>query len=288
VTPREPDRFEAKARELVHRVDGMTYGHSDDDRAAVVAAALRAAAFAPLGDNHHNAAACPYCGDLLSREKVKAESSALERAAQEVERCGFDNPKETAEAIRSLIPPAAAHAAGPCLAECASRMPDYSNHVCTRWKGHAGPHGESDVEWTDKTTVPAAETGKAPAPWRVGSHYGIHVYEDQRPVATFHREEDAPLRGCGERRPDRGESLMPREVTRMRDGFKVGDRVRWSLEGQQANLPGAGTGRVTGFGYRPGMLIVRPDGRKTASAYAIEFWELEKPEGGEEVDGDVP
>ena len=27
--------------------------------------------------------------------------------------------------------------------------------------------------------------------WRVGRHYGIHVYEGNRPVATFHREEDA-------------------------------------------------------------------------------------------------
>lgn len=28
-------------------------------------------------------------------------------------------------------------------------------------------------------------------PWRVGQHYGIHVYEGDRPVATFHRAEDA-------------------------------------------------------------------------------------------------
>lgn len=28
-------------------------------------------------------------------------------------------------------------------------------------------------------------------PWRVGRHYGIHVYEGDRPVATFHRVEDA-------------------------------------------------------------------------------------------------
>ncbi|KAA2211669.1 hypothetical protein [Teichococcus oryzae] len=27
--------------------------------------------------------------------------------------------------------------------------------------------------------------------WRVGRHYGIHVYEGQRPVATFHWEDDA-------------------------------------------------------------------------------------------------
>lgn len=27
--------------------------------------------------------------------------------------------------------------------------------------------------------------------WRVGSHYGIHVYEGDRPVATFHDAADA-------------------------------------------------------------------------------------------------
>lgn len=27
--------------------------------------------------------------------------------------------------------------------------------------------------------------------WRVGKHYGIHVYDGDRPVATFHLEEDA-------------------------------------------------------------------------------------------------
>ncbi len=48
-----------------------------------------------------------------------------------------------------------------------------------------------------------AEEHRAPRPWRVGTHYGIHVYEesdtssrqeksgDDRPVATFHRAEDA-------------------------------------------------------------------------------------------------
>jgi hypothetical protein len=29
------------------------------------------------------------------------------------------------------------------------------------------------------------------AAWRVGRHYNIHVYEGDRPVATFFREEDA-------------------------------------------------------------------------------------------------
>lgn len=29
------------------------------------------------------------------------------------------------------------------------------------------------------------------AKWRVGSHYGVHVYEGDRPVATFFQAEDA-------------------------------------------------------------------------------------------------
>jgi hypothetical protein len=27
--------------------------------------------------------------------------------------------------------------------------------------------------------------------WRTGRHYGIHIYEDDRPVATFHDPADA-------------------------------------------------------------------------------------------------
>ena len=30
-------------------------------------------------------------------------------------------------------------------------------------------------------------------PWRVGEHYAIHVYEGDRPVATFHRAMDAEI-----------------------------------------------------------------------------------------------
>ena len=28
-------------------------------------------------------------------------------------------------------------------------------------------------------------------PWRIGKHYGIHVYQGDRPVATFHDPSDA-------------------------------------------------------------------------------------------------
>ena len=38
---------------------------------------------------------------------------------------------------------------------------------------------------------PAPSAGQDTEPWRVGKHYGIHVYEGDRPVATFHRPEDA-------------------------------------------------------------------------------------------------
>lgn len=43
---------------------------------------------------------------------------------------------------------------------------------------------------TDHTT-PAGSRDDQPGTWRVGTHYGIHVYESERPVATFHRAEDA-------------------------------------------------------------------------------------------------
>ncbi len=33
--------------------------------------------------------------------------------------------------------------------------------------------------------------GTGPERWRVGAHYGIHVYAGDVPVATFHRAEDA-------------------------------------------------------------------------------------------------
>lgn len=39
----------------------------------------------------------------------------------------------------------------------------------------------------------AGKLGEAlsPEPWRLGRHYPIHVYQGDRPVATFFREEDA-------------------------------------------------------------------------------------------------
>lgn len=35
------------------------------------------------------------------------------------------------------------------------------------------------------------EHNAPPGEWRVGQHYGIHVYEGDRPVATFHDAADA-------------------------------------------------------------------------------------------------
>ncbi len=39
--------------------------------------------------------------------------------------------------------------------------------------------------------------------WRVGRHYGIHVYEGDRPVATFHDADEARL-AVGAVNRDRG------------------------------------------------------------------------------------
>lgn len=52
-----------------------------------------------------------------------------------------------------------------------------------------------DAARTDATTVLRAAlphlTAAPASSWRVGSHYGIHVYEGDRPVATFHTVADA-------------------------------------------------------------------------------------------------
>lgn len=44
---------------------------------------------------------------------------------------------------------------------------------------------------SDFSTQELAVTAPSRPIWRVGRHYGIHVYEGDRPVATFFREEDA-------------------------------------------------------------------------------------------------
>ena len=48
---------------------------------------------------------------------------------------------------------------------------------------------------TDPTLTPdpspSPEVDRAQRPWRVGVHYGIHVYAGDRPVATFHNAYDA-------------------------------------------------------------------------------------------------
>ena len=107
-----------------------------------------------------------------------------------------------------------------------------------------------DVDrWRDKPTehmpvAPAPDQDDEPEQWRVGEHYGIHVYEvgevwnhdevdvgekaDDRPVATFHRPADAAL---AVERVNAHAALTARaeqaeaEVARLRD--EVADEMRW-------------------------------------------------------------
>lgn len=49
-------------------------------------------------------------------------------------------------------------------------------------------------------------------PWRQGRHYPIHVYEGDRPVATFLREEDARL-ACAAVDPQTALDLLALQLT---------------------------------------------------------------------------
>lgn len=55
------------------------------------------------------------------------------------------------------------------------------------------PHEGCDPSRMDDATPPCPvhDRPRSPSPWRVGQHYGIHVYEGDRPVATFHDADDA-------------------------------------------------------------------------------------------------
>ena len=58
------------------------------------------------------------------------------------------------------------------------------------WRGR--PH---DLRERLPLALAAADALAPPAPdvrpWRVGTHYGIHVYDGERPVATFFRAGEA-------------------------------------------------------------------------------------------------
>lgn len=71
--------------------------------------------FSPIGDNHHNAAACPYCGDLLTRAEERGRRSGVESAQLAVDAvvavCDSQQDVQyrngalmAAEAVRKLAP----------------------------------------------------------------------------------------------------------------------------------------------------------------------------------------
>jgi hypothetical protein len=77
-------QYQATARDLSKDVaqEGPVFEFLDD--LAVVSDEFERAflyeRFSPLGDNHHNAAACPHCGDLLGKVE-DAYARVCERAA---------------------------------------------------------------------------------------------------------------------------------------------------------------------------------------------------------------
>lgn len=57
---------------------------------------IATARFAPLGDNHHNAAACPYCGDLITeaRRELAAQQAKAQRYVAALARIANSYPWE--------------------------------------------------------------------------------------------------------------------------------------------------------------------------------------------------
>jgi hypothetical protein len=151
-TPREPDRYEEKARELYSHLVQRGGNNREADLTAIAAALCR----------EHDA--------------------ALDEAAQEYGSEDLANVKvycrHVAQRLRDLKSPAAAPAAETGKASGGDDVPPV--HKDSGGIGNDAFRGASSPE------VPAE-----PALWRVGSHYGIHVYEGQRPVATFHTVLDA-------------------------------------------------------------------------------------------------
>ena len=87
----------------------------DEDFEDLIATRVAEARFAPMGDNHHNAAACPYCNPELQKMLAEARNKALDEAAAVARRVpipGECSPAEAhgrmtgalaaAEAIRAL------------------------------------------------------------------------------------------------------------------------------------------------------------------------------------------
>jgi hypothetical protein len=76
------EEFHAEARKAAAEVHTLYADELARLRSALVEAQQERdeARYRPMGDNHHNAAACPYCGDLLGRARTRAEAAEQENA----------------------------------------------------------------------------------------------------------------------------------------------------------------------------------------------------------------
>lgn len=111
-----PTRQQAEA--LCH-FHGPVVCACDAIHAALVAAYERGCAetqFRPLGDNHHNAAACPYCRTGIDTEKRDAWIAGRDAAATKLDALELESQaagnyhtatmaRVTATSIRALEPP---------------------------------------------------------------------------------------------------------------------------------------------------------------------------------------
>lgn len=83
---------------------------------------------------------------------------------------------------RHAMAPGCCSAVEPCSHQC--RDPTTICALCQAAGGMTADRAPTPA-------VHAAPRVTEASPWRQGRHYPIHVYEGDRPVATFLREEDA-------------------------------------------------------------------------------------------------
>jgi len=129
-----------------------------------------------------------------ANEAVRAEAAAdaLMWAAWTVEHSpGIQHQARAVTEIRDRATVLAASTAGGTdEATCGAGCTLDPALRCARPTGHEPYHkATGGLQWSDNY-VPT-EPVSADGPWRVGSHYGVHVYEGNRVVATFHDPADA-------------------------------------------------------------------------------------------------
>jgi len=130
-----------------------------------------------------------------------------------------------------------------CQAHPAQNRPGWACHCGADQPGTGGEAERryslqevADEFGVDLDTEFTPSAGQAPGPWRVGQHYGLHVYEGDRPVATFHRPEDAArtVAAVNATKPAPDDHSAAGNATRRQEAGQDTERLRDELIDQAA------------------------------------------------------